>query len=494
MLKLKHLPISSFNENIAYVHKDCIAYPLDELKTITRVDIHGGAAPLCAFLNVTDDASVVKPNEIALNDEAFKLLSLPEGARVNIIFSEPPMSLNMVRKKIQGHVLSLNEYKAIITDIKMRKYTNIEVAAFLTAFNSFVTAPEIVSLAQAMLTERNLFWDEEEIVADCYTIGSVPANNVDLLVTSIVAAYGIPIPKVVIPNTSSCYGTANAMKVFADIDKSAIQLKRLIKENRGAVISYETLPVAKILSVLNSVGNFLNIDDDALDIAQLLALKMAAGVNHLLIDIPVGPETLIKNAKQAIKVRKFLEYAGDKLGITVDVVVTDGREPVGQGIGAVLSARDVMRILKCKDNAPEGLTQKALFLAGRVLEFDPDLRGGQGYAIAKEILNSGRALEAFNQIIDDQGGHQYIELGSLVHDVLSDKNGTVVAIDNTTIKKIGRLAGADKYPEAGIFLLKKTGDKVTKGEPLFQIVACDSESLSAALSFVDADNAYNIEK
>ncbi len=494
MLNLKCLPICSFNENIAYVHKDCVDYPLDGLNTITRVEIHGGALPLCAFLNVTDDARLVKPNEIALNKEAFKLLSLPEGARVSMILAEPPMSLNMVRKKILGHVLSLNEYKAVVNDIKMRKYTNIEVASFLTAFNSFVTVPEVVSLVEALTAERNLFWDEEEIVADCYTIGSVPANNVDLLVTAIVAAYGIPIPKVVIPNNISCYGTANAMKIFADINKSTIELRRLIKEDRGAVVSYEALPIAKVLSVLKSVGAFLNIEDDALAMAQLLALKISAGVNHLVVDIPVGPKTLVKNAQQAIKVRKFLEYAGDNLGITVDVVVTDGREPVGEGIGAVLSARDVMRILKRKDNAPAGLTEKALFLAGRVLEFDPDLRGGQGYKIAKEILDSGRALDAFTQIITDQGRNQRIELGSLVHEVLAPNSGSVLSIDNKIVKKIGRLAGADKYQEAGIFLLKKVGDTVAKGEPLYQIIACDADDLAMALSFVDANTGYEIGK
>jgi thymidine phosphorylase len=34
-----------------------------------------------------------------------------------------------------------------------------------------------------------------------------------------------------------------------------------------------------------------------------------------------------------------------------------------------------------------------LLLAGRIIEFDPDVRGGQGYAIARDILDSGRALE-----------------------------------------------------------------------------------------------------
>jgi len=36
MLTLKHLPISSFNENIVYLHKDCVAYKLEDIKFMTN--------------------------------------------------------------------------------------------------------------------------------------------------------------------------------------------------------------------------------------------------------------------------------------------------------------------------------------------------------------------------------------------------------------------------------------------------------------------------
>ena len=45
-----------------------------------------------------------------------------------------------------------------------------------------------------------------------------------------------------------------------------------------------------------------------------------------------------------------------------------------------------------------------------------------------------------------------------------------------------------------IFLMKKVGDTVLKGEPLYQIIACDPDDLTTALSFVDADNGYDIGK
>ena len=65
MLTLKHLAINSFNENLAYIHRDCTAYKVDDIKSLTKVEIHGGVKPVFAFLQVVDDERVVKPTELA---------------------------------------------------------------------------------------------------------------------------------------------------------------------------------------------------------------------------------------------------------------------------------------------------------------------------------------------------------------------------------------------------------------------------------------------
>ena len=99
----------------------------------------------------------------------------------------------------------------------------------------------------------------------------------------------------------------------------------------------------------------------------------------------------------------MFEYVGDRIGLTLEVVITDGTQPIGRGIGPVLEARDVMQVLHNDPQAPMDLREKALQLAGRILEFDPDVRGGQGYFIARDILDSGRALAKMEAIIDAQG-------------------------------------------------------------------------------------------
>ena len=42
---------------------------------------------------------------------------------------------------------------------------------------------------------------------------------------------------------------------------------------------------------------------------------------------------------EAMRLRKLFEFVGDHFGIAVEVVTTDGRQPIGNGIGPVLEAR-----------------------------------------------------------------------------------------------------------------------------------------------------------
>jgi thymidine phosphorylase len=192
----------------------------------------------------------------------------------------------------------------------------------------------------------------------------------------------------------------------------------------------------------------------------------------LLIDIPVGPSAKVRQMRQALALRKLFEFVGDRLNLHLEVMITDGRQPIGRGIGPVLEVRDVMLVLQNDPEAPADLRQKALQLAGRILEFDPDVRGGQGYAIARDILESGRACAKMNEIIQAQGPKPVdFSPGSLCHEVIAQNDGIVTEIDNLQMAKIARLAGAPMMKRAGVDLLKKLGSPVKKGDVLYRIYA-----------------------
>jgi thymidine phosphorylase len=280
------------------------------------------------------------------------------------------------------------------------------------------------------------------------------------------------IPKTSSRAITSPAGTADTMEVLAQVELSPDKLHHIIRHQRGCISWGGTANLAPVDDVLISVERPLSIDSAGQMVASILSKKLAAGSTHLLLDIPVGATAKVRHMREALALRKLFEFVGDRLNIHLEVVITDGRQPVGRGIGPVLEARDVMQVLNNDPNAPDDLKQKSLRLAGRVLEFDPDVRGGQGYAIARDILESGRALAKMNDIIDSQGRQpEQPQPGQLTFEVQAEQDGTVIEINNFYMARMARFAGAPMDKGAGVDLLKKLGDKVKKGDALYRVHA-----------------------
>lgn len=262
------------------------------------------------------------------------------------------------------------------------------------------------------------------------------------------------------------------MEMFSEVNLTPDQLHAIVRKERGCLAWGGTARLAPVDDMLISVERPLGIDSQGQMVASILSKKLAAGSTHLIIDIPVGPTAKVRQMRQALALRKLFEFVGDRLNLHLEVMITDGRQPVGRGIGPVLEARDVMQVLQNDPDAPADLRQKSLLLAGRIIEFDPDVRGGQGYAIARDILESGRACEKMNAIIQAQGA-KVVDLspGSLCHEVPACCDGVVTNIDNFQMAKIARLAGAPMMKKAGVDLLKKLGAPVKQGDILYRIHA-----------------------
>ena len=135
-------------------------------------------------------------------------------------------------------------------------------------------------------------------------------------------------------------------------------------------------------------------------------------------------------------------------------------------------------------------------LAGRLIECNPDVRGGDGFTIARDILDSGRALSRMQAIIAAQGArpfdHNHPPLGALSLEVCAPSDGVVIGIDNLQIARIARLAGAPKVPSAGVDLFHKLGDSVLTGQPLYRVYADFPADLEFARQATQRSNAYTL--
>jgi thymidine phosphorylase len=213
-----------------------------------------------------------------------------------------------------------------------------------------------------------------------------------------------------------------------------------VREHRGCLAWGGTADLSPADDMLISVERPLSIDSPGQMVASILSKKIAAGSTHLVLDIPVGPTAKVRSMPEAQRLRKLFEFVAARMGLSIDVVITDGRQPIGNGIGPVLEARDVMRCWRTTRARRNDLRQKALRLAGRMLEFDPDVRGGDGFAhrarhprIRPRAGQDGRHHR--------RPGRQALRpqrpaLAPLSFEVLAERDGVVTGIDNHQLARI----------------------------------------------------------
>lgn len=472
-LQLRRIAIDTYHENVAYLHRECPIYRAEGFQALSKILVSANGGKVLAVLNVVDDNGIVLPDELGLSEQAFQQLDMNEGTLVTVNHAEPPQSMDAVRRKINGERLDLDDFMLITNDIVESRYSKMEMAAFLVATGqNNLDRDELLYLTRAMLASGDRMDWEEALVADKHCIGGIPGNRTSMLVVPIVAAHGMLIPKTSSRAITSPAGTADTMEMLAEVNLTPGQLHDIVRKERGCLAWGGTARLAPVDDMLISVERPLGIDSQGQMVASILSKKLAAGSTHLLVDIPVGPTAKVRQMRQALALRKLFEFVGDRINLHLEVMITDGRQPIGRGIGPVLEARDVMQVLQNDPEAPADLRQKSLQLAGRILEFDPDVRGGQGYAIARDILESGRACVKMNALIKAQGQKPVdFRPGSLCHEVIADGDGVVTEIDNLQMAKIARLAGAPMMRRAGVDLLKKLGSPVKKGDILYRIYA-----------------------
>lgn len=179
---------------------------------------------------------------------------------------------------------------------------------------------------------------------------------------------------------------------------------------------------------------------------------------------------------------------GKRFSLKLEVVLTDGSEPIGKGIGPVLEMIDVIKVLK-REDFPKDLSNKSVFLAGKLLELSEIAKIGEGEKIAADLLESKKAFEKFKEIISAQKG-KIIDLkpGNFSFFIKSIKNSKILHIDNKLVNKLARVAGCPEDKKAGVYLNKIKGDIVNKGDILMTIYAVSEEKLKQAI------NIYNKNK
>jgi thymidine phosphorylase len=321
-------------------------------------------------------------------------------------------------------------------------------------------------------------------VADKHSVGGLPGNRTTLLVVPIVAACGLTIPKTSSRAITSPAGTADAMETLAPVALDIPAMRRVVEREGGCIVWGGALHLSPADDILIRVERPLDLDSEGQLIASVLSKKAAAGSTHVVIDMPIGPTAKVRSEAAATALARNLTEVGRRIGLHVDVLLSDGGQPVGRGIGPALEALDAVAVLQSRADAPSDLRARALSLASRLLEFSGHVPPGEGHVRAREALDSRRAWAKFEAIAAAQGGLREPPRAPYTHPVIASHPGRIVSIDNRRLARIAKLAGAPTDPAAGVEMRTTVDSEVAGDEPLLVIHAQSRGELEYALEYV----------
>ncbi len=487
VLRLRRLGIDTYQEPVIYMSSDCHVCRSEGWTAQARVQVTRGQHTIVATLNVVT-GTLLEPNEASLSDVAWPMLAAQPGDLVSLSHPKPLESLSYVRAKAYGRSLGDPEISAVIDDIAAGRYSAIELAAFVTACaGGRLDLEETVSLTRAMVdVGERLEWDRAPVL-DKHSVGGLPGNRTTMLVVPIVTSLGHLMPKTSSRAITSPAGTADAMETVAPVTLDVPAMRRVVEREGGCIVWGGAVRLSPADDVIIKVERPLDLDSEGQLVASVLSKKVAAGSTHVVIDMPVGPTAKVRSAEAARSLGARLSAVGAAVGLPVRVVESDGSQPVGRGIGPALEAWDVLSVLRNRPDAPGDLRERALTLAGHVMELAGAADAAAARSAAREALASGAALRKFQAICEAQGGMREPPRARFTHVVEAAGEGVVTRIDNRRLARAAKLAGAPRAPAAGTELHAPLGAALLRGQPLFTLHAESPGELEYALAYAVAN-------
>jgi AMP phosphorylase len=452
-------------------------HPLD------RVEIRHESGTAVGIVEVTE--GLIERGTIAVT----RPLGHVDGT-VEVTIAPKPGSAAYIRKKLDDIELEREELDAIVTDIKHDRLSDTELSTFVTSvYVNGLSLAEITHLTDSMVEAGDsISWDAP-LVADKHSIGGVAGNRVTPIVVSIVAAAGVPIPKTSSRAVTSAAGTADTMEVFCDVEFDVTEIERIVDETNGCLVWGGGVNLSPVDDKIIRVETPLSLDPEGQVIASVLSKKKSAGSTHVVIDIPYGEGAKVSSLDAAREMAEDFVRVGEGLSMTVDCAITRGSQPVGRGIGCGLEARDVLAVLD--GGGPDDLRLKSLRLA------DILLSAAAVDAAAAEILDDGRAMATFREIVAAQNGDpdvtaEDLPLGQFTATVTASQAGVVSHANNRLINETARRAGAPKDEGAGLDLAVELGERVEEFDVLFTVHAGTESKRDEAVRFARQEQPVRV--
>lgn len=418
--------------------------------------------------------------------------------------------VDLIQKKKNGETLTKEEIDFMITDYVAGKIPDYQMSAMLMAiyFNGMENE-ELAAFTLAMRDSGDLvdLSPIEGIKVDKHSTGGV-GDKTTLIVGPIVAACGVPVAKMSGRGLGFTGGTLDKLESISGfrIDLSAAEFFETVKKTGISVIGQtgNLAPADKLLYALRDVT--ATVDSIPLIAASVMSKKLAAGSDKIVLDVTTGSGAFMKNTRDAKKLAKHMVAIGNHAGKETVAILTGMEEPLGFAIGNNMEVKEAIEVLK--GDGPEDVKEVSVALAGMMLSLGlENVSHSQGKRMAKKTLSSGQAFEKFKEMVQAQGGDiryvehpEFFERDAFEGEVLAAEDGFLSGMDTEKIGVAAGLLGAGRETKdsvidmsAGIYLEKKIGDTVKKGEPIAICYAGTKEKLNRGMAMFESSIRYSKE-
>src|SRR3989344_8290670 len=327
-LKVKDIDISSGGPLIAVVNHEDAA--MLDLHVMDRIKIKKGHKIETVVVDIAQSKKIVPKGKIGVFEEVIDSLKLKNNDKVEITIAKKPLSIDYIKKKLDGQKLSEKEIDQIVWDIVHNKLSSVELTYFVAAcYTNVMGTEETIMLTKAMVKHGETLKLNMRPIIDKHSIGGIPGNRTTMVLVPIIAAAGYYIPKTSSRSITSPAGTADTMEVLAKVAFPINKMKQIIMKTNGCIVWGGSLNLAPADDKIINVEKTLEIDAESQLLASIMAKKYSVSSTHILIDVPLGKGAKIRNRKEALMLRSSFMKVAKRLGKHVKVILTDGSQPIG---------------------------------------------------------------------------------------------------------------------------------------------------------------------
>ena len=400
---------------------------------------------------------------------------------------------DLIERKRNGEELGAEEITELVLGYGRGEIPDYQLAAFCMAvwFRGLSTA-ETFAMTDAIIKSGETIDLASAIgrkVVDKHSTGGV-GDKTSIAVGPIVAACGVPFGKMSGRGLGHTGGTLDKLESIPGF-RVELTMDEFVAQVRDAGLAIigqtaDLVPADKQLYALRDVT--ATVDSIPLIAASIMSKKIAAGAEAIVLDVKVGNGAFMRSLPEARELAEAMRGLGERAGREVVCLLTDMDQPLGRAVGNALEIREALATVR--GDGPPDFTELVLEASSRLVALS-DLGVDEATARdrVEQAIGDGSAEAAYRRWIEAQGGdpdEDRLPTASVVHTVEADGEGFVATLQALPVGTAALDLGAGRRTKddaidhaVGIVLLKKRGDRVTRGEPVAEIHARDEASARA---------------